>query len=244
VLKSQLHCKWQLTFCVLGLTVGLWPCSAQSSSGDSLNPQASAAEQQAPPDVLKERVDDEDGRRFCDPPKQLVPLEAMKMRIEQLEAELKRRTEQEHPAAGLPREKSAVDFDGINLRIVHYCLENDIPCESSVPRDRFNDANGGLDDVKLIKAFNDDKAPLMFKPKAPIPADAVTGSGSGLDPHIRPASAQAQVARIGKARAIQSGQANQLVAQFTEGHDLGLLGQLRVNVLKRNLALDQQVLRK
>ena len=89
------------------------------------------------------------------------------------------------------KKNEVVDFDGINLRIVHYCLDNDIPYESSVPLDQFKDAKGDLDDVKLIKAFNDDKAPLVFTPKAPIPADAVTASASGLDPHISPAFAQA-----------------------------------------------------
>jgi len=69
-----------------------------------------------------------------------------------------------------------VDFDGISDRIVHYCLDNGIPYESSVPLDKFKDAKGDLDDMKLIKAFNDDKAPLVFTPKAAIPADAVTGS--------------------------------------------------------------------
>ena len=72
---------------------------------------------------------------------------------------------------------------------MHYCLDNDIPYESSVPLDAFKDAQGNLDDVKLIKAFNDDKAPLVFTPKTPIPADAVTASASGLDPHISPANA-------------------------------------------------------
>src|SRR5215472_7655061 len=51
--------------------------------------------------------------------------------------------------------KEIVDFDGIENRIVHYCLDNDIPYESSLPLDQFKDAQGNLDDVKLIKAFND-----------------------------------------------------------------------------------------
>jgi K+-transporting ATPase ATPase C chain len=142
------------------------------------------------------------------------------------------------------KKNEVVDFDGISLRLVHYCVENDIPSDSSIPLDRFKDASGSLDDVKLIKAFNDEKAPLVFKPKAAIPADAVTGSASGLDPHISPAFAQAQAARVAKARGISVDQANQMVARFTEGPDLGLLGEPRVNVLKLNLAMDQQFPRK
>jgi K+-transporting ATPase ATPase C chain len=138
------------------------------------------------------------------------------------------------------KKNEVVDFDGINVRIVHYCIDNEIPYESSVSLDQFKDAKGDLDDVKLIKAFSDDKAPLVFTPKAPIPADAVTASASGLDPHISPDFAHAQVARVAKTRGIQVDQANQFVAQFTEGPDLGLLGEPRVNVLKLNLALDQQ----
>ena len=80
---------------------------------------------------------------------------------------------------------------------------------------------------------------MVFTPKASIPADAVTGSASGLDPHISPAFAQAQVARA-KARGVSVDQVNQLVAQTTEQPDLGLLGEPRVNVLKMNLALDEQ----
>src|ERR1700674_1933702 len=66
------------------------------------------------------------------------------------------------------------DFERISLRVVHYCVDNDIPYESSVPLDQFKDSHGDLDEVKLIKAFNDDKAPLRFRPKVPIPQDAVT----------------------------------------------------------------------
>ena len=127
---------------------------------------------------------------------------------------------------------------------MHYCLENGIPYESSVPLDRFRDASGGLDDVKLIKAFNDDKAPLKFTAKAPIPADAVTGSASGLDPHISPASAEAQAARVARARGIAFKQVEALIGRHTEGRDLGFLGEPRVNVLATNLALDREFPRK
>jgi K+-transporting ATPase ATPase C chain len=138
------------------------------------------------------------------------------------------------------KKNEIVDFEGISLRVVHYCVENNIPYESSVPLDWFKDASGGLDDVKLIKAFNDDKAPLVFTPKAPIPADAVTGSASGLDPHITPDSAQVQAARVAKARGITIDQTNQIIAEFTEHPDLGFLGEPRVNVLRMNLALNQR----
>jgi K+-transporting ATPase ATPase C chain len=74
----------------------------------------------------------------------------------------------------------------------------------------------------------------------PIPADLVTASASGLDPHISPDSALAQAPRVAKARGISTEQAHQLIAQFTEGPDLGVLGEPRVNVLKLNLAIDQK----
>jgi len=74
----------------------------------------------------------------------------------------------------------------------------------------------------------------------PIPADLLTGSASGLDPDISPASAQAQTPRVARARGISADQLGQLVAQYTKAPDLGLLGEPRVNVLKLNLVLDQQ----
>jgi K+-transporting ATPase ATPase C chain len=77
-----------------------------------------------------------------------------------------------------------------------------------------------------------------------IPADLLTASASGLDPDISPASAQAQEARVAKARGVSMDQLSQLVAQYTKSPDLGLLGEPRVNVLKLNLALDEQYPRK
>jgi K+-transporting ATPase ATPase C chain len=72
----------------------------------------------------------------------------------------------------------------------------------------------------------------------PIPADLVTASASGLDPDISPASAEAQAARVAKARGISLGVVEQLIIQNTRGPDLGLLGEPRVNVLELNLELD------
>src|SRR5579864_3710853 len=114
------------------------------------------------------------------------------------------------------KKNEIVDFDGINLRVVHYCLDNDIPYESSVPLDQFKDSHGDLDDVKLIKAFNDDKAPLLFSAKAPIPPDAVTSSASGLDPQISPANAEIQAGRVAKARGVSADQVKQLIPHSTD----------------------------
>jgi K+-transporting ATPase ATPase C chain len=136
--------------------------------------------------------------------------------------------------------KETVGFDGIKVRIVHYCVDNDIAFDSSIPLERFKDALGNLDDIKLIKAFGNDKAPLVVTPKTAIPADAVTGSESGLDPHISPRNAELQMARVAKARGVPVDQVQPLLAQHTHGRALGFLGEPHVNVLELNLALDQQ----
>ena len=94
-----------------------------------------------------------------------------------------------------------------------------------------------LADTLIVQAV-DSAVKLDHWVKGQIPSDLVTSSGSGLDPHISPASAQLQVARVARARGLTEAVVRALVARHTEGRTLGLLGEPRVNVLWLNLALD------
>ena len=89
-------------------------------------------------------------------------------------------------------------------------------------------------DVQKFRAENPDYT-------GPIPADLLTSSGSGLDPHISPASAEAQVARVAKARGVTPDRITELVAKHTDGRQWGIFGEPRVNVLLLNIDLDQSV---
>jgi K+-transporting ATPase ATPase C chain len=99
-------------------------------------------------------------------------------------------------------------------------------------------ANLGPTSQKLVDRVKADVERLRGEGASVVPADAVTTSASGLDPHVSPAYAALQVARVAKARNLPEASVRTLLAGQTEGAFLGVLGEPRVNVLKLNLALD------
>jgi potassium-transporting ATPase KdpC subunit len=90
--------------------------------------------------------------------------------------------------------------------------------------------------VQGLAAYRDENG---MATNAVVPADAVTASASGLDPHISPANAALQAARVAKARGLARGVVDKMIRDFTDGPDLGLFGDPGVNVLRLNLALDE-----
>lgn len=102
-------------------------------------------------------------------------------------------------------------------------------------------SNYGPENEDLITAIQERQAAISELDGvdvSEIPADAVTASGSGLDPHISPAYALLQVPRVAEARGLDEQEVRDLVEAHIESRDLGFLGEPRVNVLELNLALD------
>jgi len=102
-------------------------------------------------------------------------------------------------------------------------------------------SNFGPTNQKLLDRVKSDVATAQAEsPGTPIPIDLVTTSASGFDPHITPAAAEFQLARIARVRGIRIEQLRALVAKHTEGRQFGMLGEPRVNLLELNLDLDRR----
>jgi potassium-transporting ATPase KdpC subunit len=153
----------------------------------------------------------------------------------------------------------SLGFDGIRLRTIHYAVDNGISFKlysvrsddtgdrTEIPLAKYQDAQGNLNDIALVDAFPHPSADAPDRMtlvagdfSQPIPGDAVTASGSGLDPHISPANALIQASRVAKARGMSIDQVKALIAANTDGPDLGIFGDPGVNVLKLNLELDSK----
>jgi potassium-transporting ATPase KdpC subunit len=142
-------------------------------------------------------------------------------------------------------------FDGVRLRTIHYAVDNGISFKlytlsadgsrAEVPLKNYLNKDGSLNDCALVDAFphgTTTTGVIAADFGTLIPGDAVTASGSGLDPHISPANADLQAQRVATARKMSIDSVKALIVQYTDGRDLGFLGDPGVNVLRLNLALD------
>lgn len=117
------------------------------------------------------------------------------------------------------------------------------PSATGVPYDASNSAGSqlGPTNKKLIEAVTVRVEALRKEnPSTPVPIDLVTTSASGFDPHISPAAADFQVARVARERGLPEADVRRLVDAHTEGRQSGFFGEARVNVLELNLAMDQR----
>ncbi|MER6303941.1 potassium-transporting ATPase subunit KdpC [Kitasatospora sp. NPDC001539] len=117
------------------------------------------------------------------------------------------------------------------------------PSANNYAGDNSGASNQGPNSDDLLKAVNDRRAAVAAfdgVDPASVPADALTASGSGLDPHISVAYAKEQVNRVARERNLPADKLDQLIARYTEGRSLGFLGQEGVNVVLLNRALDEQ----
>ena len=104
-----------------------------------------------------------------------------------------------------------------------------------------NGSQLGPTNQKLIDRVKNDVATAQSEhPGMEVPIDLVTASASGIDPHITPAAAEFQLSRVAKERGTTVDRMRDLVGKHTEGRQLGILGEARVNVLELNLELDQE----
>ncbi|MGD0463620.1 MAG: potassium-transporting ATPase subunit C [Tepidisphaeraceae bacterium] len=156
------------------------------------------------------------------------------------------------PATTQPTtQPESLAFDGVRLRTIHYAVDNSIPFKlytvgadgsrTVVPLKNYLNKDGSINDIALVDAFPHSGATagvIAADFGSLIPGDAVTASGSGLDPHISPANAELQINRVATARHISADQTRDLLKQYTDGPDLEILGDPGVNVLRLNLALD------